>query len=483
MTEDFKNAYYTGQKLIAQFEGSIKTQLITNSFPCNPPLIENPQTPVFGGIENSPYPNDSNLPDFNPSIVVSNPFYNSPGFWFNLGQNGNGSGSGGGGGGGSEVPSCGWVIYVVKCNGGGGHDGSEPRCTGTFKGATYAVDTCTGFFVQIYKNSNTKKGENSEESEGNSDPCPPVDGIGILEPSSAFMNFVFNLPVNLKNWLTKPYPQGASQEIKDLIENYVNSANADLAFAEELAIICFQNQNVDHNLVFNVLLEKQNDSTLNLNELFTLAIINNINNAINNDPIEFYLLMVYKNSPLLNISAFSSASNSLTVGNYTLTPHYKANGTLVFYSAVRFSNTTGNAMNGIEYIIKPTGLSNFQEKIELYTAAANLFYLNGTPSQGQIAMAAGDYITGLKDMWADALTNPQYYIYLAHIFVASATNLNAVNSNSTTFEGKIKFTSSTTGSSIQNITINNRSAVQYKQLISNKFPNANWVTHSSPNVD
>lgn len=198
MTEDFKNAYYSGQKLIAQFEGSIKTQLIANSFPCTPPLIEYPQTPVFGGIENSPYPNDSNLPDFNPSIIVSNPFYNSPGFWFNLGQNGSGSGSGGGGGGGSDVPSCGWVIYVVKCNGGGGHDGSDPRCTGTFKGATYAVDTCSGFFVQIYKNSNTKKGENSEESEGSSNPCPPVDGVGIIEPSSAFMSFVFSLPTDLK---------------------------------------------------------------------------------------------------------------------------------------------------------------------------------------------------------------------------------------------------------------------------------------------
>lgn len=249
MTEDFKNAYYTGQKLIAQFEGSIKTQLITNSFPCNPPLIENPQTPVFGGIENSPYPNDSNLPDFNPSIVVSNPFYNSPGFWFNLGQNGNGSGSGGGGGGGSEVPSCGWVIYVVKCNGGGGHDGSEPRCTGTFKGATYAVDTCTGFFVQIYKNSNTKKGENSEESEGSSNPCPPVDGIGILEPSTTFMNFVFNLPTDLKNWLTKPYPQGSPEEIKDLIENYVNSTNADLAFATWLTNYIYSNQNIDINQI------------------------------------------------------------------------------------------------------------------------------------------------------------------------------------------------------------------------------------------
>ncbi|WP_026710125.1 SprT-like domain-containing protein [Flavobacterium filum] len=227
MTEDFKNAYYSGQKLIAQFEGTLNSQIIVNSFPCPDPVNSDPQTPVFGGVENSPYPNDSNLPDTNPTTIISNP----SGIGLNQGAIGN---TGGSSGGGSTTGSCGVIFMVISCNGGGGHDGSYPDCKGTFKGATYAIDTCTGAMYQIYKNGTTKKGENSEESDGDmGDPCPPADGIGIIEPSSAFMSFIFSLPTDLKNWLTKPYPQGASDEIKDMIENYINSANADLAFAEE----------------------------------------------------------------------------------------------------------------------------------------------------------------------------------------------------------------------------------------------------------
>ena len=173
----------------------------------------------------------------------------------------------------------------------------------------------------------------------------------------------------------------------------------------------------------------------------------------------------------------------MQIGTYTLLPHYKKDGTLVFYTAVRWNSSNTGLIHDIEYIIKPSGLANFQNKIDLYTAAANLFYLNGTPSQGQIALAVGDYFTGLKDMWAESLTNPQYYIYLAHIFVGVATNLNAVESTSTTFEGKIKFTSTTNSSSEVSIEINNRSASQYKQMISSKYPNSSWSISSDGKID
>ena len=209
--------------------------------------------------------------------------------------------------------------------------------------------------------------------------------------------------------------------------------------------------------------------------------VENLSNTITGDPIEFYLVLQYKNSNLLNLSSFSINSNTIQVGSYTLIPHYKKDGTLVFYTAARWVGN--NLMHDIEYIVKPSGLTNFQNKIDLYTASANLFYLNSTPSQGQIALAIGDYFTGLKNMWADALTNPQYYLYLGHVFVGVATNLNAVESTTTSFEGKIKFTSNTNPSRVVSVDINNRSFIQYRQLIQNKFPNSSWIPNASGEVE
>ena len=220
-----------------------------------------------------------------------------------------------------------------------------------------------------------------------------------------------------------------------------------------------------------------------INVLIVTDAVDNLSNTITGDSVEFYLVLQYKHSNLLNLSSFSINSNNLQIGTYTLLPHYKKDGTLVFYTAVRWNSSNTGLIHDIEYIIKPSGLANFQNKIDLYTAAANLFYLNGTPSQGQIALAVGDYFTGLKDMWAESLTNPQYYIYLAHIFVGVATNLNAVESTSTTFEGKIKFTSTTNSSSEVSIEINNRSASQYKQMISSKYPNSSWSISSDGKID
>lgn len=218
-----------------------------------------------------------------------------------------------------------------------------------------------------------------------------------------------------------------------------------------------------------------------INIMIVTDAVENLSNTITGDPIEFYLVLQYKHSNLLNLSSFSINSNTIQVGSYTLLPHYNKDGTLVFYTAARWVGN--NLMHDIEYIIKPSGLTNFQNKIDLYTASANLFYLNGTPSQGQIALAVGDYFTGLKNMWADALTNPQYYLYLAHVFVGVATNLNAVESTTTSFEGKIKFTSNTNPSSVVSVDINNRSFIQYRQLIQNKFPNSSWISNASGEVE
>lgn len=218
-----------------------------------------------------------------------------------------------------------------------------------------------------------------------------------------------------------------------------------------------------------------------INVMIVTDAVENLSNTITGDPIEFYLVLQYKHSNLLNLSSFSINSNTIQVGSYTLIPHYKKDGTLVFYTAARWVGN--NLMHDIEYIVKPSGLTNFQNKIDLYTASANLFYLNSTPNQGQIALAIGNYFTGLKNMWADALTNPQYYLYLGHVFVGVATNLNAVESTTTSFEGKIKFTSYTNPSRVVSVDINNRSFIQYRQLIQNKFPNSSWIPNASGEVE
>lgn len=280
-----------------------------------------------------------------------------------------------------------------------------------------------------------------------------------------------------------------AQELKaqlSLNTNQYNWVKARSAIASSLFDYMFMNYFSRESEIFALEMINQMilDQSLTFEQASTITIVNNLSNPITGDPIEFYLLAQYKNSNTLKLSSFSIDSNSIQVGTYTITPHYKSNGTLVFYTAVRWNSTGNGLMHDIEFIIKPSGLANFQQKIDLYTNSANLFYLNGTPSQGQIAMAAGDYVNGLKDRWADALSNPMYYVYLGHVFVGVATNLNAVESTSTTFEGKIKFTSTTSSSSSDiSIDINNRSYTQYRQMIQDKYPNLSWTPNASGEVD
>lgn len=151
--------------------------------------------------------------------------------------------------------------------------------------------------------------------------------------------------------------------------------------------------------------------------------INTINNLMMNpltsDPIEFYLIAKYLFDTTLDISVFQIASSSSSIGEYTVTPHYDSNGVLVFYAAAR-----QNGKNlGIEYIIKANALTDFQNNINLYTFAANMFYVGGIPSQGQIAMAAGDYWSGLGSMWNDAIHSPEWWAYTITSFGHAIANL------------------------------------------------------------
>jgi len=135
------------------------------------------------------------------------------------------------------------------------------------------------------------------------------------------------------------------------------------------------------------------------------------NGAIQEDPIEFYLILNYKGSKLLNTSIKSIASNNIQIGDYLLTPHYDSSNNLLFYAAWR------NPNNGIEFIIRVDALTKFKENYKLYKSAADWFYLNGIPSKGDIQYAAGDYFKGLKTLWTDAIHSPQWWAYAITTFM------------------------------------------------------------------
>lgn len=328
---------------------------------------------------------------------------------------------------------------------------------------------CSGSNYEIISSTNTCSGGGGTTSGGTTGTGTTGSGSGGSYSGSGTTTFVPNIPTE-------------DEVEKKMYNTFLTSLNKD-----QYSFLGYnQTANLD---IFTYIQGEGFTSTSKnfakelINVLIVTDAVDNLSNTITGDPIEFYLVLQYKHSNLLNLSSFSINSNSIHVGTYTLLPHYKKDGTLVFYTAARYSSTTGAPVFDIEYIIKPSGLAEFQNKIVLYTAAADLFYLNGIPSQGQIAMAVGHYVVGLKNMWVDALTNPMYYVYLGHIFVGCATNLQAVNSTETTFEGKIKFTNNTNPSSDVSIDINNRSYTQYRQLIQDKYPNTSWTPNASGEVD
>ncbi|WP_316799049.1 hypothetical protein [Pedobacter frigidisoli] len=153
-----------------------------------------------------------------------------------------------------------------------------------------------------------------------------------------------------------------------------------------------------------------------------------------------------------------------------MTPHYNSQNQIVFYSAWRSANI------GIEYIIKASELNKFKENYSTFKAAANLFYLNGKPNRSEIQMANGDYWEGLVASHKEAFTNPLYYLYLAHVFTATATNLKSVpvaervEIRVSPEVDALKWTSTTIrNTNTVSITIENKTVAQYKELISQKY--------------
>lgn len=111
---------------------------------------------------------------------------------------------------------------------------------------------------------------------------------------------------------------------------------------------------------------------------------------------------------------YSAGSKSFGIGEYDMTPYYR-DGEIVAYGASR---------NGrLEYVVAVGSIGIFQENAEIYTSVANLFYINGTPDPNLIAWSQGE-ISGLGGLWADALTDPNYYFYLASLVSSGGRNPN-----------------------------------------------------------
>ncbi|RZK16668.1 MAG: hypothetical protein EOO86_14365 [Pedobacter sp.] len=238
--------------------------------------------------------------------------------------------------------------------------------------------------------------------------------------------------------------------------------------------LTFENVQIE-NVTGNVL--SANDYAIaGLSDNFTESefdnVIQNLNNDITEDPIQLYMIASYKNSKLLNSSTYAISSNYFMVGEYILCAHYNSKNKIAFYSAFRKSSL------GIEYLIRADALNAFKEKYTTYKAAADLFYVNGKPSLSQIQIAAGDYWEGLVESHKEAYSNPTYYLYLAHVFTATAVNLKSVSVSDpvkitvSPVSDPLKWTSTTIKRTVT-INIENRTIAQYREMISQKY-NASW---------
>lgn len=138
--------------------------------------------------------------------------------------------------------------------------------------------------------------------------------------------------------------------------------------------------------------------------------------------INLYEVASYQN----RMSYFSrgTINNDMTrmIGGFEVSPYLNKDENIIGWSAFR---------NGrIQYVMdSPDDIDSFSKNASALGVAADLFYRNGTPSQGQIAMVAGDIGSGLLLQWGEALLNPGYYFYIANILGAAAITTGNATTN------------------------------------------------------
>ena len=101
------------------------------------------------------------------------------------------------------------------------------------------------------------------------------------------------------------------------------------------------------------------------------------------------------------------------IGGFEVSPYLNKNRDIIGWSAYRYGR--------IQYVMdNPNDINDFIGNISALSIAADFFYKNGTPSDGQIAMVSGDIGLGLLQQWGEALRNPGYYMYVATVFGTAA---------------------------------------------------------------
>ncbi len=117
--------------------------------------------------------------------------------------------------------------------------------------------------------------------------------------------------------------------------------------------------------------------------------------------INFYEVAQYLN--LFQDSKYSRLTD-MELGPYSVTAMYDADENIIGYTLMRNRR--------IEYMVDTINdLNHVADNIEYYITGANLFYINGTPSDGMVAMIAGDVAKGLGQQWIEAAGSLEYWLY------------------------------------------------------------------------
>ena len=117
--------------------------------------------------------------------------------------------------------------------------------------------------------------------------------------------------------------------------------------------------------------------------------------------INFYEVAQYLE--LFRKSKFSRLTD-LEIGPYSISALYDSDENIVGYTLMRDRR--------IEYMADTiSDLKHIENNLEYFITGANLFYINGTPSDGMVAMIAGDVAKGLGQQWIEAAGSLEYWLY------------------------------------------------------------------------
>jgi len=130
----------------------------------------------------------------------------------------------------------------------------------------------------------------------------------------------------------------------------------------------------------------------------------------------------------LTLGGVSNLGESQIIGGYNVVPFYDNNGILLGYNAGRYIHNGQDYRT--EYQMGPGDLADFTNNVEVYEAIANLIYCAGEPNWSSIAMIdkmiSGDLVGAfgeLENQWANALSDPSFYLSLATSIAGTGNNL------------------------------------------------------------